>query len=1225
MYNKIKKIKGYSLLQVQKMDYEISDESIRRMLCVAEDTDAALLYGDCWDKTDAGLKAHPNIDYQGGSLRNDFDFGTLVLVKTSLLEEFEASEYADAGIGAFYALRLWISRKGVVFHLKEMLYTQSNETECNRKSGEKQFDYVNPRSQEAQKEYERICTTHLKAIGAYLPADEFTEINHSENSDEFKVECSVIIPVRNRAKTIADAVESVLTQKCDFEYNVIVVDNHSTDGTTDILKQLSKENEKVVHIIPERNDLGIGGCWYLAVCNEECGKFAVQLDSDDIYSSDKTLQKIRDCFYKEKAAMVIGSYRLTDFKMNTLPPGLIDHREWTTDNGRNNALRINGLGAPRAFYTPLLRALGLPNTSYGEDYAIALRISREYKIARIWDELYLCRRWEGNSDADLSIERQNTNNLYKDTLRTIEVEARIRLNAERNYEVSEEEIEDFRINQLEAWQEVKERFEALKEVNIKSFNDENIKIDVQYNPARVISNSAKVDKESISKRKCFLCKENRPECQNHLYMYGKYDLCINPFPILRNHFTIPTRRHTEQLIKPHFLAMCQIATTMNGYVLLYNGAKAGASAPDHAHLQMGLKGNIPLQRDWDMYDRGLEKIFPLSLRDRQNLCGDCDQMDEDYGIYILKTFVYPLFVLKLPLYCLTNVEYIKCIFTKMINAIPISKGEVEPMMNILMWRRKKGVNEELVVTIIPRKKHRPDCYFAEGEQHYSVSPGAVDMAGLIITPFEKDYERLTFPKVKSILQEVTLGNTEIDNIVRKLRGRATSSQMLLKEKDGVKTYEWKHNPKVSIGIMSAPEVELNLCGTYTAKGQNVSGKVQVSMNDGCIKFNNNIYTEITFIPQTENAMFEIDNVTIGKTYHWQRNETQQFKGVLKLLVEDDNILVVNILHVEDYLTSVISSEMKATASIEFLKASAIICRSWLLSQIKRRQEGLLQTSGFSFKHSKDELIKWYDREDHLLFDVCADDHCQRYQGVSKITDTKAIKAVKETAGQVLTYNNEICDARFSKCCGGVSEEYSTCWEDKDVAYLASIRDTDSANNINIDLRDEDNARKWIMSSPESFCNVTDKEILSQVLNDYDTETHNFYRWEVKYTQTELTELIHENIKEDLGVITDLVPVERGKSGRLIKLKLIGDKGEFTIGKELEIRRVLSKTHLYSSAFVIDKSTATDGETLFILHGAGWGHGVGMCQIGAAVMGSKGFDYDQILLHYYKNAEIKKIY
>ena len=415
----------YALVYTKSTTLELGYMALERLLQIAQDTEAGLVYADHYQvKGDEQVKA-PVIDYQKGSLRDDFDFGSVLFFNAAALKESVqrmTDTYQHAGL---YDLRLKLSQRYSLVHANEYLYSEVEED--NRKSGEKQFDYVDPRNRDRQIEMEKACTQHLKEIGGYLEPH-FKDIDF--NQGEFEVEASVIIPVRNRVATVGAAIESVLKQQTKFKFNLIVIDNHSTDGTTEAIDAF-KADGRVVHLVPERNDLGIGGCWNYGVNSTHCGKFAVQLDSDDLYKDEHTLQTIVDAFYEQKCAMVIGSYMMTDFDLNELPPGVIDHKEWTPDNGRNNALRINGLGAPRAFYTPVLRAIGLPNTSYGEDYAMGLNISRHYQIGRIYDVLYLCRRWGGNSDAALSIEKVNANNLYKDRIRTWELEARIAANKQR--------------------------------------------------------------------------------------------------------------------------------------------------------------------------------------------------------------------------------------------------------------------------------------------------------------------------------------------------------------------------------------------------------------------------------------------------------------------------------------------------------------------------------------------------------------------------------------------------------------------------------------------------------------------------------------------------------------------------------------------------------------------------------------------------------------------------
>ena len=447
----------YTLFYLKQTPLKLGLYALERMVQIMEnDKKNGIVYADHYQLINGELKQAPVIDYQSGSVRDDFDFGSMLLFSSSAFTKIADAlreEYKYAGL---YAMRLFISYKYSIVHINEYLYTEI-ETDT-RKSGEKQFDYVNPKNREVQIEMEAACTEYLKCIDAYFMPTSSRPVNlHSEN---FEFEASVIIPVRNRAHTIRDAVNSALNQRTTFSFNIIVIDNHSTDGTTEILQELSSD-KRLIHIIPQENDLGIGGCWNKGICHEKCGKFAIQLDSDDLYKDESTLQKIVDTFYKESCAMVIGTYLMTDFQLNEIPPGIIDHKEWTPENGKNNALRINGLGAPRAFYTPILRNIKLPNTSYGEDYAIGLRISREYKIGRIYDVIYLCRRWEGNSDAALSTEKVNRNNFYKDRIRTWEIKGRIQMHTidEEFQELVEEMIE----NQKENWELAKRNYEALEE------------------------------------------------------------------------------------------------------------------------------------------------------------------------------------------------------------------------------------------------------------------------------------------------------------------------------------------------------------------------------------------------------------------------------------------------------------------------------------------------------------------------------------------------------------------------------------------------------------------------------------------------------------------------------------------------------------------------------------------------------------------------------------------
>lgn len=435
-------------------------------------------------------------------------------------------------------------------------------------------------------------------------------------------------------------------------------------------------------------------------------------------------------------------------------------------------------------------------------------------------------------------------------------------------------------------------------------------------------------------------------------------------------------------------------------------------------------------------------------------------------------------------------------------------------------------------------------------------------------------------------------------------------------------------PYINVGIVTGKEISFTLNGKYlTQEGEVVTGQLKASATgNGKISLGTKKIESIELTPENYNCSFTLHNVTIGISYHWERQEEQTFTGKLKLITDGENVIAINILPVEDYLVSVISSEMSATSSLEFLKSHAVISRSWLLAQIENRdRKNIHKSLQQNFTTDENCIIRWYDREDHKLFDVCADDHCQRYQGITKASNPSVAKAVKETEGMVLMYGDEICDARFSKCCGGVSETFDTCWEDKDYPYLQPIID-DSENKDIPDLSIEENAEKWIRTTPAAFCNTHDEKVLKQILNNYDQETTDFYRWKVKYSQKEISELIHRKTGIEFGDIKDLIPMQRGKSGRISRLKIVGTLRTVTIGKELEIRRALSESHLFSSAFVVDKTeVAGSVPSEFTITGAGWGHGVGLCQIGAAMMGEKGYSYDKILLHYYRNAEIKKVY
>ena len=729
----------YTLVCRTKQHVRLGSRALERMTDYLSVPSCGMVYADRYEETEGELRPHPVIDYQAGSVRDDFDFGSLILYRTEALKQavFEISTESDYTYSASYAVRLALSRRYSLTHIREFLYTET-ETDT-RRSGEKQFDYVDPRNRSVQIERETVFTRYLKKTGAYLPP---VEHRIDLNEGDFPCEASVIIPVRNRVRTIDDAIRSVLEQETTFHYNLIIVDNHSTDGTTEAIRRYAGE-KKIVHLIPERTDLGIGGCWDLAIRDARCGRFAVQLDSDDLYSGPDTLQRIIDTFHKEQCAMVIGSYRMTNFSLETLPPGIIDHREWTSENGHNNALRINGLGAPRAFFTPLLREIGVPNVSYGEDYALGLAFSRRYRIGRIYDVVYLCRRWEGNSDAALSIEKVNRNNAYKDSLRTLELAQRRALIAQGK----DLPGNCFFKQQLAHWELARTNHEALDHIQTRRIQLGDNVVFIQFNPARAVSTCAKLDQASIAKRPCFLCLENKPAEQDSLRIEldEPFDLRINPYPILPNHLTISSERHQPQTLagKTERQLPGRLVEWLNehfapGYAVFYNGAKCGASAPDHFHFQAARMQDIPLILQWDRLMETATLVGQASLSDG-NMCRS----------YRIEGYTCPIQAFITERTSASDVRLIE----DYLHSLPLHPNEDEPRYNLFAWTDEK---RGFTVAYIPRDKHRPSCYTAEGETQRLVSPGALDMAGLIVTPRREDFENLTEEEIRQIYQEVSL-------------------------------------------------------------------------------------------------------------------------------------------------------------------------------------------------------------------------------------------------------------------------------------------------------------------------------------------------------------------------------------------------------------------------------------------------------------------------------------
>lgn len=742
-------------------------------------------------------------------------------------------------------------------------------------------------------------------------------------------------------------------------------------------------------------------------------------------------------------------------------------------------------------------------------------------------------------------------------------------------------LSEFFHNQMATWPETAARYADLARVEVRDFGA----VSAQYNPARMVSTGAKVDKKTLAHRPCFLCKDHRPATQQEWAMGEDFDVLVNPFPILPTHFTIAARRHRPQTILDSFATLYGLADRFEGTLFFYNGPKCGASAPDHLHFQGGDGRVVPLCRDWRGWRERLREVARL---------------DADNRLCTIEDYPFPTLGL------ISNDKTLaQTLFRRAYAALPCHPDDTEPMLNVLAWREEDSV----VTILLPREKHRPACYTASCEaDRMLISPGALDMAGLVITPRKEDFDRLTASLLVKTVGEVALGQEDFAKVLRRLQ-----------------------EPRVAVGITNGPEVAFVLEGSFMVDGTLQTGPQTVRAKDGRLLWQENSYDTLTFAPHSPQSSFTLPEVTIGIGFHWERQEAQTFEGMLRLEADGDRVWVINELPVERYLASVISSEMRATSSLSLLRAHAIISRSWLLTQMAHRihaDHPSEETCGGW--ETEEELVRWYDRDDHQRFDVCADDHCQRYQGITRMVSDHVEEAIRSTYGQVLWDGKGICDARFSKCCGGATEVFSACWQDEDKPYLAAFLDRPAqagqAADALPDLTDEETARKWILSDPPAFCNTQDKQVLRQVLNGYDQETADFYRWHIDYTQEELASLIARKTGLRFGKILDLVPLERGKSGRIVRLKIVGTERERVIGKELEIRRTLSESHLKSSAFVVTTQQGADGiPQSFHLSGAGWGHGVGLCQIGAAMMGEKGYDHEAILRHYYPGATLKTLY
>lgn len=739
-------------------------------------------------------------------------------------------------------------------------------------------------------------------------------------------------------------------------------------------------------------------------------------------------------------------------------------------------------------------------------------------------------------------------------------------------------LQKFVGDQLSRWPLACGNFRALKNVKVRDMDAGGLSVKLQFNPARMISSAAKLDKKDIAQRKCFLCRENRPAEQIMLKFDGrkgkKYHILVNPYPIFPDHLVIASDRHTDQSILSRYVDMLDLARKYDRFTFFYNGPRSGASAPDHHHFQAAPKGLIPLQNDVDLWLDFARETASV----------------QDAALYHYDRFTTAVFVIRSE----TSKSAAK-LFYRLLDCADTPEGEKEPLFNLFSYH----TGQEFRSIVVFRSRHRSHHYFSDGPDHLTMSPGCADMGGVFIVPVEEEYEKITMELLNEMIAEVSLTKAEESKIVERLT---------------------RKQPDLNVGIMSAKEIEFEILSDG-------AGPRKAVLREGKIEYDGALYDELYFEAQTLSSMFAepsfvLHDVTIGVGFHWERKENQKFAGALKIIVNKDKLTAVNVVGVEDYLLSVISSEMSASASEEFLKAHAVISRSWVMAQIrsagKCRQisvpagvkdlpsivwhlDSICNNDGKDVHDNVREYIKWYDHQDHHLFDVCADDHCQRYQGLTRATGNTVRKVIDSTWGQILEYDGQLCDARFSKCCGGIMERFSSCWADEDKPYLQALHDTPGHD-------------------PEGkcFCATDDKAILGQVLNGYDQETVDFYRWQEVYDRKELAELIERRSGHRIGDLVSMEVLERGESYRCVKLKIVGTDMTLVVGKELEIRRILSESHLKSSAFDV----VMEGDKV-VLNGRGWGHGVGLCQIGAAVMASEGYGYLQILEHYYPGSSVHK--
>ncbi|MDR2414172.1 MAG: DUF4922 domain-containing protein [Odoribacteraceae bacterium] len=710
----------YFFLCTTAAGVELDAFAAERFARVAGETGAVMLYADYRERRDGKIFPRPTIEYQPGSLRDAFDFGPLLYIHAGTFREVMAEMSRDYHHAALYDARLRLSRKGTFFRVAETLYTVTDAA-----GREGQFDYLAPGNKEVQKEMEIACTRHLERIGALL-LPPFAALSLDE---PFAVEASIVIPVLNRERTIADAIRSALEQQTTFPFNVLVVDNHSSDQTTAIVKACSEKDPRVILLVPGQHGMGIGGCWMHAAMHPACGKFAIQLDSDDLYARPVELEKIVSTFYRERCAAVVGSYRLTTFNLRNIPPGIIDHAEWTPENGPNNALRVNGFGAPRAFYTPVLRATRMPDVSYGEDYAVMLAIAREYRVARIFEPQYICRRWEGNTDASTSVEQVNARDFYKDKSRTIELSARQRLVAGRRPTVAQLEL--FHERQLEEWEEARARFQQLEQANCKRVALDGHELRVQHNPARMISSTA--DPLAAEQRPCPLCPARVPDVQRRARYNASFDILVNPFPVFHRHFTVVAREHVPQRANEYLDDLLSLARDLPAYTLLYNGAGCGASAPDHLHAQLIPRRVLPLEEDIARHGKNAP-VYAL---------------DECIAGYTRAIIVIRG----------KEQEETRARLARVIADLEA----LQLMYNLLAWREGDEGNEgnggnggdAWTIAVAPRRAHRPAEYYLDGEARILFSPGCIEMGGVIVAPRAEDYHRYDPPLLRHLFEQVT--------------------------------------------------------------------------------------------------------------------------------------------------------------------------------------------------------------------------------------------------------------------------------------------------------------------------------------------------------------------------------------------------------------------------------------------------------------------------------------